>query len=283
MFSGFKQRRPYAAVFITLIFSPVIGMAYLNRGRWALGYIVISILMVSAMVVPGQRGYIPLNKDYIITYPLLLLNVVSAPHVWFIARKRSATERLQWYSRWYAIVAIFIVFELGAVAFRHYAYEPFHLPSDAMSPTLNAGDYFFAKKLAYLQHPPARGDVVVFRTERGQFVRRIIGLPGESVQLMDGIVYINGSAIVRQQVENFDLHGQMVAQFVETLPNGRSYRVLDGGLDTMVPKNVPPQHYFVLSDNRDQLIDSHTEGFGLIDASTIVGEATEAVLNNVKF
>jgi signal peptidase I len=158
-------------------------------------------------------------------------------------------------------------------------YQPFDAPSVSMTPTINEGDYFLVSLQAYSGHDPERGDVIVFHSPKGPFVKRIAGIPGDQVQMSGGRFVLNGKAVMRRQVEDFsieDFDGKMraVKQYSETLPSGRSYRTLDiidgSGFDDTQVFVVPPDHYFVMGDNRDNSDDSRgSEGF--IARGDIVG------------
>ena len=142
---------------------------------------------------------------------------------------------------------------LIALVVRAFAYEPFNIPSGSMIPTLLVGDYLFVAKFSYgysrFSFPwgvipltdrfwfsePERGDVVVFRLPRDtsiDYIKRLVGLPGDRIQVIGGVLHINGEPVPRERIEDFVEPGyagnvRRVTQYVETLPNGVSYRVLD--------------------------------------------------------
>jgi len=192
---------------------------------------------------------------------------------------------------------------LIAILIRTFAFEPFNIPSGSMIPTLLVGDYLFVSKFSYgysrfslpfglgpfdgriLYSEPDRGDVAVFKLPRDNstdYIKRIIGLPGDTIQMRDSVLYINGEAVPRERIEDYvprdDGAGQRAAQFVETLPNGRSYRILEqqvnGSLDNTQVYTVPDGHFFALGDNRDQSLDSRViSGVGFIPKENLVGRA----------
>ncbi|MCX7356335.1 MAG: signal peptidase I [Alphaproteobacteria bacterium] len=193
---------------------------------------------------------------------------------------------------------------LIALGIRTFAYEPFNIPSGSMIPTLLIGDYLFVSKFSYgysrysfpfspplfsgriLQQDVDRGDVAVFKLPRDgstDYIKRIVGLPGDRIQMKKGILYINDQPVERKRVEDFEpgvrgSGGPPVTQYIETLPNGRSYRTLkvgeDASLDDTPLFNVPPGHYFAMGDNRDNSLDSRAAGgVGFIPAENLIGRA----------
>lgn len=195
---------------------------------------------------------------------------------------------------------------LIALGIRTFAFEPFNIPSESMLPNLLVGDYLFVSKFAYgysryslpfslplwdgriLASPPDRGDVAVFKLPRDNstdYIKRIIGLPGDTVQLVRGQLILNGEPVPRRQIEDFvyrDPGGNIrrIPQYVETLPSGVSYRVLDAYPNSMSDNTevftVPPGHFFAMGDNRDNSVDSRypTErGVGFVPFENLVGQA----------
>ena len=185
-------------------------------------------------------------------------------------------------------------------------FQPFTIPSSSMEPGLVTGDYIVVSKFSYgwsqaslplnlplipgegrlLGHGPARGDVVVFRLPRDPkqtWVKRVIGLPGDRVQVTGGVVSVNGVAIPQAAeglTHDFDAPLREVLQVRETQPNGKSYVTYDGGSglpgdDTGVYV-VPAGNYFMMGDNRDNSLDSRwpkEAGVGLLPAKNIIGKA----------
>ena len=191
---------------------------------------------------------------------------------------------------------------LIAVAVRTFAFEPFSIPSGSMIPTLLVGDYLFVSKYSYgysrysfpfglgmfsgriLGSEPERGDVVVFKKPTDNatdYIKRIVGLPGDQIQVRSSILYINGEAMPRERVDDLEDPGggsRKMQQYRETLPNGVSYLVLDRGpneyLDNTLVYTVPPGHYFVMGDNRDNSADSRVLGdVGYVPKDNLIGRA----------
>jgi signal peptidase I len=190
-----------------------------------------------------------------------------------------------------------------ALGIRTFAYEPFNIPSGSMIPTLLVGDYLFVSKLSYgysryslplglplipgriLASTPERGDVAVFKkpTENEiDYIKRVIGLPGDKIQVKRGLLHINGEAAKRQRVADFtytDRMGRVVParQFRETLPNGKSHLILEfsdqAPFDNTPVFAVPAGHYFMMGDNRDNSVDSRAADVGFVPFQNMVGRA----------
>ncbi len=193
-----------------------------------------------------------------------------------------------------------------AVVVRTVAFEPFNIPSGSMIPTLLVGDYLFVSKYSYgysrhslplgpylpmipgrfLMSEPERGDVAVFKLPSDNstdYIKRIIGLPGDKIQVRLGRLWINGEEVKRERVEDFVFtagngHITRIAQFLETLPNGRRHRILEmsdsAQLDNTQVYTVPKGHFFAMGDNRDNSLDSRVlNGVGFVPAENLVGRA----------
>jgi signal peptidase I len=192
---------------------------------------------------------------------------------------------------------------LIALVIRTLLFQPFNIPSGSMKATLLIGDYLFVSKYSYgyshyslpLSPPlfpgrifgsaPERGDVVVFRLPKDDttdYIKRVIGLPGDRIKMVDGVLHINGVAVKRERVDDFidDENGssERVRRWRETLPNGVTYQTLDlqdnGFLDNTQEYLVPPGHYFMMGDNRDNSTDSRVlSAVGYVPFENLVGKA----------
>ena len=208
---------------------------------------------------------------------------------------------------WLETVKTVVYALLIALVIRTFLFQPFNIPSSSMENTLLVGDYLFVEKFAYgfsryslpygkifpsvgriFGSSPARGDVVVFKMPNREsadygedFIKRVMGLPGDRIQMINGQVYLNGKAIPKVRVADYvetDEFGMEnhVARYKETLPGGKSYYVLDriqnGQADNTPVFTVPPGHYFMMGDNRDNSNDSRAE-VGYVPAENLVGKA----------
>jgi len=212
------------------------------------------------------------------------------------------TEKQKKESGWGDTLRTIIYALLIAAAVRTVAFQPFNIPSGSMIPTLLIGDYLFVSKYSYgysryalpvdiglfsgriFSQSPERGDVAVFRqppTNREDFIKRIVGLPGDRIQMIGGVLQINGKAVDKQRIEDhiepgFRGQNRIIPQYRETLPNGVSYIVREtlgdnGPVDNTREFLVPEGHYFAMGDNRDDSNDSRN--WGTVPLENFVGRA----------
>jgi signal peptidase I len=204
-----------------------------------------------------------------------------------------------------------------AIVIRTFLYEPFNIPSGSMVPTLLVGDYLFVSKFSYgysryslpfgvplfsgrmFFHEPQRGDVIVFKYPRDpstDYIKRLIGLPGDKIQVIEGTLYINDAPTKRTRTDSYvdPETGSLRQQFIETLPNGVQHPILlaprdyptparrcenpkdeSRDMENTCPFTVPPNHYFMMGDNRDNSADSRdpSSGVGYVPAENLVGRA----------
>ena len=192
-----------------------------------------------------------------------------------------------------------------ALSIRIAAFEPFSIPSGSMVSTLLVGDYLFVSKFSYgysryslpfglpllpstrvFFSEPERGDVAVFKLPSDNstdFIKRIVGLPGDEIQVVNGILNINGTPVERRRIDDFIYErspGQFarMTQYKEVLPSGREHLIVEetdqnpNGDNTRVFK-VPENHYFMMGDNRDNSNDSRFSGVGFVPRENLVGRA----------
>tara|TARA_Y100000590_G_scaffold436253_1_gene556609 strand:- start:492 stop:1220 length:729 start_codon:yes stop_codon:yes gene_type:complete len=199
-----------------------------------------------------------------------------------------------------------------ALLIRTFLFQPFYIPSSSMEPNLLIGDRLFVSKFSYgyskhsfpfspsfstkrfFKKSPERGDIVVFKTpvdNRTDYIKRIIGLPGDKIQFIDGDLFINNNKIVKKKVFT-DIkifcgkHEPDINAFKELLPNGKKYTAvyhLSGGYKNSDEFVVPEKHYFFLGDNRDCSKDSRfLSSVGYVNEINLVGKAQIIFFSNDK-
>lgn len=228
-------------------------------------------------------------------------------------------EKESWGSfAWFVLKLLFVV-----LAFRSFVFSPFSIPSESMLPRLWNGDYLLASKWSYgftrhslpfelplipgriFASQPERGDVVIFKhpVDGTDYIKRVIGLPGDLIEVRDGVVYLNEQPLPKERIDDFLIPvspntacawgavetrndaGEPVCRYTrfrETLPSGKTYEVLDFGptpSDNYGPIIVPEDRMFVMGDNRDNSQDSRFQaaplgGVGLVPQDNLVGKAT---------
>jgi signal peptidase I len=214
------------------------------------------------------------------------------------------------------LVKVVVQALLIALVVRTVLFQPFNIPSGSMIPTLLIGDYLFVSKYAYgysnhslpfspplfkgriLASPPKRGDVIVFklpRDGRTDYIKRVIGLPGDTIQMKEGRLYINGVIVPRKPIakvktEDFFGRDREVPTYEETLPGGVTHKIIEiegdtGFYDNTGVYKVPPNSYFMMGDNRDNSTDSRVPpsagGVGYVPFKDLVGRA-EVIFFSVK-
>lgn len=214
---------------------------------------------------------------------------------------------------WKAIVILILMIPVlwsPLILFRFVLYQPFKIPSGSMTPALMVGDYVVAAKYAYgygrysvpfassvisgriLAADPEYGDIVVFRSPKDNstdYVKRVVGLPGDRIQMRQGRLILNDRPVTRVALEEVSAdsacgvdEGATVKRWREALPSGASYVTYDcddnSFLDNTAVFTVPPGHFFVLGDNRDNSTDSRMmSSFGFVPMDNLVGKITRII------
>ncbi|MBN9669814.1 signal peptidase I [Roseibium aggregatum] len=204
----------------------------------------------------------------------------------------------------YETVKVVVQALLLALIVRTFLFQPFNIPSGSMKDTLLIGDYLFVSKYSYgysrfsfpfglapfsgrfFASEPERGDVAVFKLPTDtstDYIKRVIGLPGDTIQVIEGIVHINGKPVKRERIDDYIEQSpsgavRRVPRYRETLPNGVSYDTLDltsnGMLDNTREYEVPEGSYFMMGDNRDNSVDSRVlNKVGYVPFENFMGRA----------
>ena len=266
-----------------------------------LGLIVVTGILV-ALAFFGGDGVVAANR-----LSLLLRVIVGLCGLWSFVVLLLMLSRVLGFGFWRALATYMLGLILPfliAFVIRTFLFQPFNSPSGSMAPTLLVGDYYFVSKYAYgyshyslpfsprlfsgriLGSEPARGDVAVFRLPKDDsvgYVKRVVGLPGDRIQMEQGLLYINDVAVARERLADFvganpcgsdpDVH---VKRWRETLPNGVSYETLDciddGFYDNTIIYAVPAGRFFLIGDNRDNSTDSRVlSAVGYVPLENFIG------------
>ena len=293
--------KKWIAALLGLLTLPL-AMLYVARPIWAAIYVGAYILVALADVVflhrfPTASNMIPLGIVLVGTY-----------HAYQLAANYGSAMPRPWYSHWYGLVVAIALLVLAIFGIRAFTFEPFRVPSGGMIPLIPPGSYLIAAKWGYgnyrwyrrfatrtdMSAQLKRGDIVVFEYPEDRsldYVKRLIGLPGDKVTYRNKRLSINGSDVPTRPVEDYTHTGRRVlisAQFSETLGD-TEYRILnDESAPPSIPYTrpfpfrencnyssegvsctVPPGHLFVVGDNRDNSADSRVWGF--VPIRNIVG------------
>lgn len=205
---------------------------------------------------------------------------------------------------WIEVGKTALIAVIFALLIRTFLYEPFNIPSSSMKPTLDVGDYLFVEKPAYgysrysfpfgvaplkgrvWDEEPTRGDVIVFWNEKTNqnYIKRLVAMPGETVQVKRGRLYINGKKVEREKIDEKRVYEGpsrgyvMMREYMETLPGGTQHSIYEEGdnrgLDNTDRYTVPQGHYFLMGDNRDNSQDSRVaHAVGFVPYENLVGRA----------
>ena len=289
VFDGFKTRKPWAAAIISIALNPVLGMCYLNKGKIALAYLGFIAVAVFLIIHGKWHEIAGLDPHLLLIGPLIIAGTI---HCYFTARNGGQFGPAKWYARWQILLLLLLLSGLAQLSCRTFLYEPFYIPADSMSPTIVRGNYLFVSKSAYGYsrysgpygselpikeriwtggHLPQRGDIIIFKLPSDtsiDYIKRIVGMPGDTVQMKRGRLYINHEIVDRDflQDKQIQINGvtRQFTEYNETLPGGVQHHIYELSdhepLDNTDEFVIPDAHYFVLGDNRDNSADSRILG-----------------------
>lgn len=281
------RRRPWLAVFLSLIMP---GMGHIYCGNMVRGIVIILLMTLFPL---GWIRAMMINKPTPIVYCfvmwaiVLLTIVLAAIDAYRLARRTRFDYQLKDYNRWTTYLALIWIGGAGtlgyAIMIRDNMFEPFRVPSLSMAPTIIYNDRIIANKLTYRKQDPKRGDVVLFNQPdnlRVNNIKRIVALGGDTVEMKEGQLFINGEVLERRLVEQrtiispeesvtgdvfWETNGEARYQiFVSEKPWGKQMKP-----DNFGPMTIPDYHCFVLGDNRRCSYDSRH--FGTLSLGALWG------------
>jgi signal peptidase I len=282
-------RRPWLAALLSFL-APGVGQLYNGDPRrgWSLFALFVGLEMTEALIIPHAALIVVFAGFLLITLSELALKIATAIQAFRLARRIGATQ-ITWYQHaWIYVLLVLLISVAGAAAAAApgYRIQSFYIPSDAMKPTILVGDYLNVDKSYYRSYSAKRGDVVVFKQPTDNstdYIKRVIGLPGDRIQMKNGVLYINDRPCPRKRIVDYlylEGNGAVIplAQYIETLPNGVKHRIIkmgdNGPLDNTQVYDVPPGKYFMMGDNRDNSQDSRIlSAVGYVPAGNLIGRA----------
>jgi len=292
-----KPKKWIAAVFGLII--PPAGMLYVARPGLAAGYFGLMVI-----VALGKSRVYPAIGDLAV----LLLGIVCAIHAYHIARDYDESHRRPWYSRWYGLVGILVGPFVVLGVPRAFLFDVFRFPTGSMTPSIEPSAYLIVKKWGYgnygtygihlmrtgMSSEVRRGDILVFESPEDTaliYAKRVAGLPGDRISYYNKRLKVNEQESKVRRIEDYLHKGRAVVsqQYLERLGDHEHAILIDPGAPAAVPFTrpfpfrelcaytaaglscqVPPGHYFVLGDNRDNSADSRVWGF--VPTRNIVGK-----------
>ncbi|MEJ2143259.1 MAG: signal peptidase I [Gammaproteobacteria bacterium] len=258
-----------------------LGMLYVVQVKWAFIYFGLSIVISLSEYIGIHTLQVTWLEYFSFNWVLM---IVCSVHAYKLACQYSSGLTRPWYSKWYGLVSIPVFIIAGIFCMRAFLFEPFRMPSVSMFPTVNPGAILLTKKFGYgnygtfgitlLKKPVTadvqRGDIVIFEYPQQptiNYVKRIVGLPGDTIEYKDKYLYINGSqvnvSILSESLE-FKVWEETLGNTIYKVQNTNQWPARDFNL------SVPEGHLFVLGDNRDNSRDSRSWGF--VPMQNLVGK-----------
>ncbi|MVA21085.1 signal peptidase I [Agrobacterium vitis] len=302
--SAFRKRNPIWAACLALALSPAIGFFYLGIGRLGLLYMLADVFIV--YVFPFILKYQGVQQhDLIFILVVVIYRLGGSFHVYIAASRQPPLDRYPWFARFHNLAIVLIIVPLLiALAIRNLLIQPFSIVSGPMLPTLEVGDYVFSEKLTYGMSRysimkglgpspriggrlPLRGEVVIFMLPSysgNELVNRVIGLPGDRIQMRSGRLYINDTLVDRQRIGPDETRpGSPGILYLERLPGGAEHQIIEmtdkSKGDNSAELLVPDGHYFMMGDNRDNSNDSRFD-LGFVPTENIASRPFLILFNS---
>ncbi|MHC4165443.1 MAG: signal peptidase I [Planctomycetota bacterium] len=288
-----NRRRPWVAVVLSLVM-PGLGHAYC--GRFPRGLVFLFVCFVPIMLLQAGRAFESFGS--VITGVVVLITAAPLIHLlatidsYYVARRTRCDYVMKDYNRWYVYVVLVLLNSASSLeatlSLRANYLEAFRVPTASNYPTIEPGDRFLANKIAYNHSDPQRGDLVVFinpEDRRVNYIKRVVAVAGDTVEIKEGALFLNGRKIPRHPVAESKSGGTGMGLNCEPLKgevlcevNGDAqYKIFlagtprDQGSDDFAKMTVPQHHCFVLGDNRKFSRDSRH--FGPVPLATVKGRA----------
>jgi signal peptidase I len=258
------------------------GMLYLGRGKLYLIYLLATLLTAIAAFITFDLLMTDLQSLFSLTS--FIINITCAIHTYKLSTSFKQNYVRPWYSYWWGILAVYLIIIIPTLLFRSFFYEPFHIPARSMAPTYEKGDYIVISKLGYgnygsfginlINTKPSKkiqhGDVIVFSyppNPKIDYIKRVIGLPGDVVSYKSKKLLINNKAISIKFIGDYkqldDQFREILFKEYEESLSGVTWHIIN--LPEISSKDfeatTPPDSYFVMGDNRDNSADSRFWGF----------------------
>jgi signal peptidase I len=268
MRNPFTARRPWAVFLLTLLLWPSLAMLFIGRWRLALFYALAEFALAVACAEFYREWFPGTTFLSVLVYMYLALKLICTVHATWLAWKHPFAAPGRWYTRWYTILGIPVAWVGLVVINAYFLFPTYYVPTHSMEPGIGLNDTMFASRLSYRFREPARGEVIAFHLGFQRsivYVKRIVGIPGDRVQMRGGIVFLNGKPLASTAPG-----GHCCTEALD----GRRYAIRKDHatmVDDTEEFRLPPGQYFVLGDNRSDSLDSRYEEFGLVSRNNIIG------------
>lgn len=261
-------RNSFVAFFLSLLV-PGLGHVYIGQLKQGIVFFLsLFLILVIAFAIGVPNAYWLLS--------LLIISVLLRLFIMISATIKAAGKKeyiLKPYNKWYIYLLVIVIYFSVLLVYdvrSLFGLESYRAASSANEPGLHVGDYLIADKEAFDSKPIKSGDLVVFEspTGQGKWIHRVVAVPGDKLDIINNFVCIDGVCSDTQYIGSFndDYDGREIQEYVERLPNGYQHRIYkykeEYINDTIRLKNivVPPDHYYLLGDNRDNALDSRYIG-----------------------